>query len=192
KAGRERGKRKREKGWPRKYIRLLTRATSTDALLRSASGSEVKGSAIRCGIGNYSPERGRALLTFITELSASLGKQCASFNPPSFSPSVSPSHNPVQRRSSFIECNTTTNLLLVSPLNGISVLSDGPRAELRPCTSLGRFLPLSIVATYSHSLSLGSLLIPDLCGIYRENGASRRFLSFSLVYAIAITMRSTK
>lgn len=64
------------------------------APLRSASGPEVKGSAIRCGIGNYSPERGRALLTFITELSASLGKQCASFNPPSFFPSVSPPQQP--------------------------------------------------------------------------------------------------
>lgn len=39
-------------------------------------------------------------------------------------------------------------LLLASPLNGISVLSDGPRAELRPCASLARFL-------------LPSLLIPE-------------------------------
>ena len=50
-------------------------------LLRSASGPEVKGSAIRRGIGNYSPERGRASVTFITELSALLGKQCTPFNP---------------------------------------------------------------------------------------------------------------
>ncbi|KYQ54265.1 hypothetical protein ALC60_06809, partial [Trachymyrmex zeteki] len=142
--------REREKGWPRKYIRLLTRATSTDALLRSASGSEVKGSAIRCGIGNYSPERGRALLTFITELSASLGKQCASFNPP---------------------C-TTAYLLLASPLNGISVLSDGPRAELRPCTSLGRFLPLSVVARPALTLSRFSSYSGSLRNISRERSAA--------------------
>lgn len=99
------------------------------------------------------------------------------------SPFVSPPHNPVLRRSSSIErksrssrllsfslfrpispipallsrrhdAHTTAYLLLASPLNGISVLSDGPRAELRPCTSLARFLLLSVVATCSHSLSV--------------------------------------
>lgn len=47
-------------------------------------------------------------------------------------------------------------LLLASPLNGISVLSDGPRAELRPCTSLARFFsswpPLPRLFSYSGSL----------------------------------------
>lgn len=51
---------------------------------------------------------------------------------------------------------TTAYLLLASPLNGISVLSDGPRAELRSCTSLARFFspwpPLPRLFSYSGSL----------------------------------------
>ncbi|EZA56968.1 hypothetical protein X777_03152, partial [Ooceraea biroi] len=41
-------------------------------------------------------------------------------------------------------------LPLASPLNGISVLSDGPRAELRPCT-------------FSLFLSPSAFLIPAVC-----------------------------
>lgn len=76
--GRKGGRQKERRGRGNISARSTARP---DALLRSASGPEVKGSAIRRGIGNYSPERGRASVTFITELSASLGKQCASFNP---------------------------------------------------------------------------------------------------------------
>lgn len=83
---------------------LALARVQTCSLLRSASGPEVKGSAIRRGIGNYSPERGRALVTFITELSASLGKQCASFNPPVLPPSISPPHTPVLHCDSVPSC----------------------------------------------------------------------------------------
>lgn len=150
------------------FARSLARA-----LLRSASGPEVKGSAIRRGIGNYSPERGRASVTFITELSASLGKQCASFNPrfPVPAPRRSSSRErgairpasrdlPHSRSLSFsssrpppspTRCTTAYLLLLASPLNGISVLSDGPRAELRPCGSFS--LPLPFSPPFSRSLT---------------------------------------
>lgn len=107
---------------PGKYIRSLSSARP-DALLRSASGPEVKGSAIRRGIGNYSPERGRALVTFITELSASLGKQCASFNPRSPVP-LTPAH---PRTASILFPRTKAR----------------SRARLRPASSVVLFPSLS-------------------------------------------------
>lgn len=54
-----------------------------------------------------------------------------SFLPPPSPAPFRPVFSPMHRGVAY--------LLLASPLNGISVLSDGPRAELRPCASLARF-----------------------------------------------------
>ena len=135
---------------PRQYARSRVCAL---ALLRSASGPEVKGSAIRRGIGNYSPERGRASVTFITELSALLGKQCTPFNPafpsslhptpPSIYPFSSSDLNPERSGACFSPRPRSTSSNISSPRSLGErdwVLSDGPQAELRPALFL--FIPL--------------------------------------------------
>lgn len=61
---------------------------------------------------------------------------------------------------------TTAYLLLASPLNGIGVLSDGPRAELRPYTTLARFLPAPFCSRDLLSLFLPALFLFRLFAEY--------------------------
>lgn len=79
-------------------------------------------------------------------------------------------------------------LLLASPLNGISVLSDGPRAELRPCASLARFLLPSLLIPES---SLREYIARAASADARSPLLPSHSLSLSLfaARAIAITMR---